>query len=218
MSSHREALRKLVERHGDDIPLDRGAALLAADEQPGASVDDILFELDDLATGLRLSAHETLITSVARLNHYLFEELGFRGDANHYDDPRNNYLDYALEWRRGLPIILSIIMIEVARRAGLQLHPIGFPGHFLVGVQDSDATFYVDPFRQGKILTREKIRLMVAPEATHQQLNHYLAPVHGRTVLIQMCNNLRRAWLKRLNVQAAMRSDERLKLLVRPEL
>lgn len=217
MTENLNSLAALLGEYGDHIPLDLGPASLAAEEQTGAEIEDMLFELDDLASGLHINPDEPVITQVARLNHYLFEELGFKGDKNDYDDPRNSFLDYVLEWRRGLPILLSVVTIEVARRAGLELDPIGFPGHFMVSPRHADTRFFVDPFHGGRVFTEERLRLqlvsMGVPESEHDAC---LAPVHGRAVLIRMSHNLRSAWLKRLNVRAAKRCEDRLHLLSQP--
>ena len=67
------------------------------------------------------------------LNRVLFHDYGFRGNIEHYTDPLNSYLDVVLERKKGIPVSLSIVYLLVAQRAGLELEPVGLPGHFMVG-------------------------------------------------------------------------------------
>jgi len=129
MSPNR-ALLALLRAHGDAPPLDRAVALIAADEQPGLVPEDVLAQLDQLAAGLRLPPLCEPVQTVARLHHHLFVELGFRGDEEDYDAPRNSLLDQVLTRRRGLPILLSVVYVEVAKRRGIAVDPVGFPVTF----------------------------------------------------------------------------------------
>jgi regulator of sirC expression with transglutaminase-like and TPR domain len=211
-----DAFSALVATYGDDLPLDRAAALLAADEQPGVDPDAIVAALDELARGARLPRGVDAFQAVARLNHYLFEELGFDGDSDAYDDPVNSYLDQVLERRRGLPILLSLVYVEIARRRGVDIDPIGFPGHFIVSPRGSEPRFFVDPFRRGAI-----VRLDAALKDLEDKIGEtganagfYLSPVSGRQVLIRMTVNLKGSWLRRGDHTAALRNVERLLVLV----
>ena len=98
--------------------------------------------------------------AVRILNEYLYDEMGFRGNREHYDDPRNSFLNEVLERKTGIPISLAIVYLEVARRAGLRADGVNFPGHFLLRVPatrgeaapDDDAFLIVDPFHGGALL------------------------------------------------------------------
>ena len=89
------------------------------------------------------------------LNHYLFQELGFRGNTEQYYDARNSYLNEVLDRRTGIPITLSLVYIEVGRRAGLEVEGVGLPGHFVVRVQTPARGLLVDPFHGGTLLSEK---------------------------------------------------------------
>ena len=126
---------ELVRRPEPDIGLAEGALLIASAADPGLDPAPSLATLEELAGGV-----DDLVTLCRRL----FVELGFRGDAREYHSPVNSLLHRVLERRRGIPITLSVVTLEVARRAGVQLEPIGMPAHFLV--RDPASGLYVDSF------------------------------------------------------------------------
>ena len=215
-------MRHLVARYGDDIPLDVGAAAVACREDPDADPAAMLAELDRLARGLRLPPGELPLAEVlARLQLHLFGDDGFRGDHGQYDHPDNSCLHRVLERRRGLPITLSIVYIEVARRRDLEMLPIGFPGHFLVRPND-DTELYVDPFHQGRVLRPERLRsrlarMMSTDEVPVARYRSAVRQVPGRYVLVRMLNNLKGTWLRRNHLSHALRAVEGLRELA-PEL
>ena len=132
----------LVDRPESQSGLAEGALVLAAEARPDLDVELSLSALDELVERARplIDAANTPSEAIAKLNHVLFELENFRGDKKQYDDPRNSFLDEVLSRRRGLPITLSILYVEVARRLGLEAYGISFPGHFLAkisGVSDS---------------------------------------------------------------------------------
>src|SRR3954468_7612247 len=169
----------VVEQPDDDIALDEAALLIAAHDH-SVDVDARLRTLDALA------AEIGAVDAVA-LAAELFVARGFAGNTVDYGDPRNSYLDVVLDRHLGLPITLSVLMIEVGRRAGLELHGVGMPGHFLVGVNGA----YVDPFHAGAFLTAAEARALYErshPGAPFQDA--YLDPVGPRAVLARMLANL----------------------------
>jgi regulator of sirC expression with transglutaminase-like and TPR domain len=123
------------------VPLDEAALLMAAHARPGLDVAEQLGRLDALAGRLT----DPSAAAVAAL---LFDEVGLRGNADDYSDPRNSYLDQVLDRRLGIPISLAVVMMEVGRRAGVTIEGIGMPGHFLV----RSAGVLRDPFRGGRPL------------------------------------------------------------------
>src|SRR5205085_1903625 len=125
--------------------------LLAAEEYPGLVVRRYLAALDDLADAAR-----PWVDSAAPggrwsdgLSRYLFAELGFRGNLERYDDPRNSYLNDVIERRLGLPITLSVLYVELARRCGRAAEGVGLPGHFIVRAHDPCGDVLLDPFNGG---------------------------------------------------------------------
>ena len=204
----------LVRDSGEDLPLDRAAALLAAAEQPGVEAEAILAALDELAAPIRIPAGASGFEAVARLNHHLFTELGFAGDRADYYAPRNSFLDQVIARRRGLPIVLSIVYVEVARRAGVAVSGVGFPGHFIVTPepQEGETRFYVDPFHGGAIRRRdqlmERLDSMGLPRS-----DDFLAPSPARQILMRMTYNLKGSYVRLRKTRDALRQIDRILLL-----
>jgi regulator of sirC expression with transglutaminase-like and TPR domain len=146
-----------------------------------------------------------------RLSEYVYGELGFAGDRETYDDPRNSYLDDVLSRRTGLPISLAVVLCALGRRAGVVVEGVGFPGHFLARVGGPGGV-YVDPFHGGRLLdepalarlARSFLGSVSALEAAH------LAPVGTKAIAVRMLLNLKRAHEKRGDHGAALVVCDRL--------
>jgi regulator of sirC expression with transglutaminase-like and TPR domain len=203
-------------RHPGPVPLDRAFALISAVEQPGVDDSELIVELDLLAHGLHLRPEAPLVEHVARLHHHLFTVHGFLGEEAGYDEPQSSFLDHALTHRRGLPITLSVVYIEVARRVGLEVDAIGFPGHFLVSPRPTDDTprFYVDPFHAGRIrrdsALRDQLQRLEVPAEAHDT---WLTPVDTRAVVLRISHNLRASYVRRRRYADALRQADRMLLL-----
>lgn len=128
------------------LPLDEVAVLVAAHAVPALDVAGELGRLDELAAGVT----DPTLDGLCR---HLFGELGFRGADHDYDDPRNSYLHEVLERRTGIPITLSIVLMEVGRRLGVPLAGVSMPGHFLVR-DKVDTELFIDAFARGTRLDR----------------------------------------------------------------
>lgn len=198
------------------IPLAE-AALLAADYLgPACDPAATLARLDALARELssRLKAHAApgpaapatppptatapgqparVRRAAVALADLLHREAGLTGNATDYYDPLNSHLAVVLERGIGIPITLSILYLEVARRAGLEAVGVGFPGHFLVGLGPESARLLLDPFHGGRIVTRgelmERFRRQLGPDAPFDPA--CLRPVTTRQILFRMLNNLK---------------------------
>ncbi|NUR55862.1 MAG: tetratricopeptide repeat protein [Acidobacteria bacterium] len=137
--------------------------------------------------------------AIATLNAYLYEELGFSGNREHYDDPRNSFLNEVLDRRTGIPISLAVIYLEVARRAGLRIEGVNFPGHFLVRIPSTtgDEDLIVDPFHSGALLSevdcRQLLRQHVGDEAFDPAL---LATATRPQIVVRMLVNLKRLYVR----------------------
>ena len=181
----------LVQGPESAIPLDEAALLIAAADH-AVDVDAQLRALEELAG-------EVAAGDARSLAHALFVERGLAGNALDYGDPRNSFLDEVLRRRLGIPISLSVLMIEIGRRRGLSLVGVGMPGHFLVGCDDG----FVDPFHAGELLDAAGARRLFdrmhrgAPFA-----EHYLDPVGTRSVLSRMLANLVATLLARDPIRA----------------
>jgi regulator of sirC expression with transglutaminase-like and TPR domain len=183
-----EEFLALVAGPEERLALDEGCLLIAAHAHPSADPRDIVdagrASLDALAAGCDGSALEDVLD-------HLFGTIGFYGNQARYDDPRNSYLDEVLVRRTGIPITLSIVVIEVGRRVGLALAPVGMPGHFLVGAGQGQ---YVDAFDRGHVLDVDgcRRRFTQLAGAGAPWSPELLAPVGPRAVLARVLANLRR--------------------------
>ena len=140
----RNQLEDLLGRPDHEVDLAEAALLIAAQEYEGLDVRAYQVRLDEMGRGLRtrLEDEQRPERAVMALNHYLFDELGFSGNAADYYDPRNSYLNDVIERRLGIPITLSIVYIEIGQRLGLALRGVSFPGHFLVKLRGKKTTSY----------------------------------------------------------------------------
>lgn len=133
------------------------------------------------------------------LRHVLFEEEGFAGDEETYDDPGNSSVARVLATRRGMPITLSIVTLEVGRRAGLTLEGVGLPGHFVVGGEDLPAGEYLDPFAGGEFQDAEELEERVSGifGSPVELPPEVFAPDPPRAILARVLSNLRASWERR---------------------
>ena len=135
---------------------------------------------------------------IAMLNAYLFEELGFSGNAERYDDPRNSFLNEVLDRRLGIPISLAAIYLEIGRRAGMRLEGVNFPGHFLVRAPDAAEDLIVDPFHAGALLSevdcRQLLRQHLGDDAAFDR--GLLATATRQHVVVRMLVNLKRLYVR----------------------
>jgi regulator of sirC expression with transglutaminase-like and TPR domain len=171
--------------------LESGALLLARTVAPRLEAGDCCGELDKIAARCReLIVEPSSPREKCRvLNRVLFHEWGFHGNVEHYTDPRNSFVDQVLERRTGIPISLSIVYLLVAARLGLELDPVGLPGHFIVGCFSDDLPFFIDPFDRGVFRDSEEIfDLLRANNITPKPTD--LAPTPVREVLCRSCRNL----------------------------
>jgi regulator of sirC expression with transglutaminase-like and TPR domain len=201
----------LLELPEADVPLDEAVFLIAAHAHPDLNLDDGLVRLDEIA------ARRVAARSPAELADVLFGVDGFAGNVDDYTDPRNSLLDDVIDRRLGIPITLSILMVEVGRRIGIPLHGVGMPGHFLVGAS-GDPDVFVDPFHGGRVLDPSGCRALFAqlsgPDAPFSDA--YLAPTGTRAVLLRVLNNLQRAYLERSAADAVWVARLRLRFAELP--
>ena len=142
--------------------------------------------------------------AVRAFNEYFYDEQGFRGNRDHYDDPRNSFLNEVLNRRTGIPISLAVVYIEVARRAGLRVAGVNFPGHFLLRAplatptRLADDILIVDPFHKGAFLSeidcRELLRQHVGDAAAFDR--SLLEPATRHQIVVRMLVNLKRLYVR----------------------
>ena len=143
---------------GEDIPLTEAVLAIAQDVDPRLDLATAQSDIDRLAATLkaRLPADAGQVHKLRLLNRYFFQELGFSGNANDYYDPDNSYLPKVLERRRGIPISLAVLLMEIGQQVGLPLRGVSFPGHFLVKLKVRAGDLYLDPMT-GESLSREQL-------------------------------------------------------------
>ncbi len=151
--------------HSDEgFPLLEAAASIAQDEYPQLDIQQVQSEVDQLVARLqrRLAQDAPALQRLRMLNQFFFADLGFGGNVNNYYDPENSYLNDVLRTRRGIPISLGVLWMELAHGIGLQAHGVAFPGHFMVKAQVSRGQVLIDPFT-GQSLSREDLVERLVP-------------------------------------------------------
>jgi len=196
------------------------AFTLARDEYPDLDVEAYLSELDGMAHEARRFLGGALEARVAGLCRYLFHEMGFRGNTQHYYDPRNSYLNQVLDLRTGIPITLSVVAMAVGRRAGLEVAGVGLPGHFVAKAEANGQVLLFDPFHGGRRIDRDQCAVMVE-QVTGQTLPDHVdialaAPVG--LIAQRMLTNLKQIYLKAEDFERAMRVIGRLRQLAPEDL
>lgn len=209
--------RQAVHRVETEIDLGRAALAIAASDYPNLDIDAYLSRIDGLAGAAeaRLAPDADVYRSITALNYVLFKEHGFRGNREHYFDPKNSFLNEVLERKTGIPISLSVLYIEVARRIGLSLQGIGFPGHFLIKYLGDNEEIVLDPFNQGEILSRRSLETMLYRLYGGNIVfePHLLESISKKQILRRMLNNLKLLYLRKNELIKALSVVERLMVL-----
>ena len=207
----RRLFAQLVSRPDEEIDLAGAALLIAREEYPDLQIERYVERLDALAGELGRRVSESGIERVASgLSQLLFTEEGFRGNSNDYYDPKNSFLNEVLDRRTGIPISLSAVYIEVARRAGIPAYGVGLPGHFLVRLEDPEAGLLVDPFHGGAIVSEADCqeRLDRIYEGRVRLEPSMLEPCGRRAMLARMLRNLKAIYVKNEEHERALRVVE----------
>lgn len=215
-ASARERFAGIAGLPDERIDLAAAALWIAAEEQPGLDPDLWLARLDEMAACLRprLDGVAGDLDRVGLLAGYLADDVGLRGNADDYYDPRNSLLNEVLGRGLGIPITLALVYIEVGRRAGVPLDGVGFPGHFLLRHAHRPGLLF-DPFDRGRLLTQEDCRGML-DRLSGGSLpfdSRLLKPASPRHILIRMLNNLRRVYLHRGEFLRTIAALDRVLLL-----
>ncbi|AEI65423.1 SirB1 family protein [Corallococcus macrosporus] len=214
------ARERLVSALAAEPPrLDLAALAIATLDKPLLDAPGCLHMLDVLACRVqveaeRLSEKGEVLAPLRALRHVLADIEGFRGNEDDYHSPENSFLDQVLERKLGLPITLSVVYLEVARRAGISLYGVPFPGHFLVAHDAGDHKLVMDPFHHGDILTEhgcEELLKRVAPQLKFDR--NMLAPAPVELIAYRMLSNLRRVYLGREDCERGLAVVDMLLLL-----
>ena len=185
------------------------ALLIARIEYPRLDVEAYLAKLDAMGELARQAVQRRLertadtsrLACIKAVNEYLFEELHFVGNREKYEDPRNSCLNEVLDRRTGIPITLCVVYMEVARRAGLHIDGVNFPGHFLVRCPEvgsrGSSGLIIDPFHGGALLSEHDCRLLLQRQVGSEVAfsKSLLAPTTRLQILVRMLINLKRIYV-----------------------
>ncbi len=209
----------------EDIPLFEAALSIAQDDDPSMDLNHCLLETDKLVVRLRrrLPADIAQIPKLRLLNNFFYQELGFAGNLNDYYSPDNSYLNKVLASRRGIPISLAVIYMELASHIGLRVKGISFPGHFLMKLSVKSGDIILDPFN-GASLSREDLEERLEPyfaksrSSNEPSLVSYLAEATPRTILARMLRNLKALFTEHPHWRQLLNVQQRLVILLPNEL
>lgn len=198
---NRRRFASLMRREDDQIDLAEAALVIARTEYPDLDIPAQLRRLDALAEEVLADPAFSPLANIQALNELLFDRLGLTGNEGEYDDPRNSFLNEVLDRKKGLPITLSLVYLEVAWRRGLPVHGVGFPGHFLVKYLTGSGEFLLDPYRRGAFVSRaeaaERLKLQFGPDAALRP--QHLSASTTKQILTRMLNNLKGSYFRRKN-------------------
>jgi len=209
-----------VSKTDAEVQLARATLLVGKEEEPRAcDVGRCLAHLDEMGEEARARITRGDATPVEALNRYLFDEQGFTGNVAEYYDPRNSMLHRVLERRLGIPITLSVVYMEVGRRAGLRVEGVGLPGHFVVRAyesDDDDEGTLVDPFnRKATDLEECQQRVDGIYEGMMRLTEEHARAASVRTILARILGNLKAVYVQAQLFRRALAAVERI-LLVTP--
>jgi regulator of sirC expression with transglutaminase-like and TPR domain len=186
---HADALIELLGQ--PEVDLENAVIMLAQVENPDLDAARLRAKLDALGASVRqlVESANSPAGRAAALGAVLFGEHGFHGNEKDYYDPANSYFDLVLDRHAGIPITLSILYILIGRRAGLQVHGINFPRHFVVGFTEGDFTTAIDAFHEGRLLDRQALAARVFAQNLPWN-DSYLAEASAKDIMRRMLGNL----------------------------
>jgi regulator of sirC expression with transglutaminase-like and TPR domain len=210
--------------HSAEPDLAVAALMMARVAYPNLDASTYLAQLDELGgealrrvtqattTTLEIPPHvdPAVFARIAALNEFLFEQERFVGNDAQYDDPRNSFLNEVLDRRTGIPITLALVYMEVAKRAGIEVEGVNFPGHFLVRCRGVHGTRYsrdliIDAHHGGALLTESMCRDLMVRHAGDDAVwdSHLLAHATKLQIMTRMLLNLKRAYVRLYSFQQA---------------
>lgn len=209
----------------EHIPLFEAALSIAQDDDPSLDLTSCMLEIDKFAARLRrrMPADIAQIPKLRLLNNFFYQELGFAGNLNDYYNPDNSYLHRVLDSRRGIPISLAVIYMELAQQIGLNVRGVSFPGHFLMKLSVKSGDIILDPFN-GASLSREDLEERLEPffingrSADDPPLATLLADASPRTILVRILRNLKALFAEHPHWRQFLNVQQRLVILLPDEI
>jgi len=216
-SPYRQLFDSEINQSDEKIDLAKAALYLALEDDRKFDPDEYLNALDTMANEVQETLPGTLypLRIIKSINNYLYNDLGFSGNTIDYYDPRNSFLNQVMERRTGIPITLSLVYLEIAKRINFPMVGIGMPGHFLIRPNFEEAGIYVDAFNQGEILfpqdCQERLAKIYGQSVELQP--QFLATVSNKQFLARMLTNLKAIYLNRNEGLRAIAAIDRILLL-----
>jgi regulator of sirC expression with transglutaminase-like and TPR domain len=195
----RNRFEKLAELPEESVDLIGGALLIARTGYP--QVDEASYRqyLEALADRFKstLDRDDQPLEMIRKLNRIIFDEEGFRGNRHDYFDPDNSFLNRVIDRKLGIPITLSLLYIVVGRSAGINLHGIALPGHFIAALFQPSGTILLDPFNKANILSEKECQTIAASrfDPTNKAPLADLTPAKPKGILVRMLRNLKAIYL-----------------------
>ncbi len=206
-----------ISQPDNQINLTKAALYIAQEEYPNLDIHIYLNILDAIAKEIekRLPKERYPLRTIQIINQYLYDELGYTGNNDNYYDPRNSFLNEVIDRRTGIPITLSLVYLEIARRLDFHLVGVNMPGHFLIRPQFKDVGIFVDTFNRGEILFEEdcKTRLTEIYGYQVKLQPSFTEPVSHRQLLARILTNLKLIYLNCQDLPRALATVERILLL-----
>jgi regulator of sirC expression with transglutaminase-like and TPR domain len=210
--------------HSDQsFSLFEAAASLAQDDYPEVDLQNVLCEIDELLARLlrRIPADAGLLQKLKILNQFFFKDLGFGANVNDYYDPHNSFIHVLLGTRKGIPISLAVVWMELAQGVGLTVRGVGFPGHFLMKVKLPMGQAMIDPV-SGRSLSAEALAELLEPfrrrsgllDTFEAPLGLYLQPASARDMIARMLRNLKEIYQTQSDWARLLAVQERLVVLL----
>ncbi len=206
-----------ISQPDEQINLATAALYIAQEEYPDLDPSEYLNALDTMASDVqeRLPAQPYPLRIIQSINQYLYDDLGFTGNTVDYYNPRNSFLNDVIDQRTGIPITLSLVYLEVARRIDFPMVGVGMPGHFLLRPDVAQMEIFVDAFNRGEVLfsedCQELLSQIYAQPVTLQP--SFVESVSRRQFLARMLTNLKMIYLKGEEWEKALAAVERILLL-----
>ena len=203
MDAPLDAFVQALARDDARIDLAHACLMIAEDAYPGLAVERYLGDIERLALRLRarMPQRSDAEERVAALNEFIYEDLGFHGNAADYYDPRNSYLNEVIDRRTGIPITLGVLYMGLGRRVGLPLEGVSFPGHFLVRLRLRSGVLVLDPFERGMPQSeadlRSRLQRVIPPGVAGDvpiaelPLDQFLEAASNRQILARVLRNLK---------------------------
>ena len=217
MTPQAERFGRIVACDDAAIHLAEAALLIAAEESRDLDVAAYLVRLDDMAAALkrRLRPDISHADTIIALNRFLFDEQGFAGDAANYYDVRNSFLNEVLDRKRGIPITLGVVYLEIGRRIGLPVQGVSFPAHFLVKCALREGTVVLDPYARGASLGFDELRQRVKAlrngvMPTRSMVTDMLAAASNKEIIMRILRNLKGIYQHHKEWAKALRAADRI--------